>query len=193
MMIFRETFPTVIGHHVDKEFTDRLLPIAHEVLDKQSKIGHFGYKTSYGIEDVTQYLRKFDFITEYITQLAKQYTQKIGYQLPQNITISSFISRMTENEYHESHQHPGAILSGLFYLKVEENSAPILFEDPRVIRPFNGMELLDANNLNEYNTYEVSYLPKAGDILIWEAWLKHRVPPNKSSCRETFVFNIGCK
>jgi hypothetical protein len=23
--------------------------------------------------------------------------------------------------------------------------------------------------------------------------LKHRVPPNKSSCRETFVFNIGCK
>ena len=138
-----------------------------------------------------QHLKEHNFITENITQLSKQYTQKIGYQLPDNITINSFVSRMVEGEHHESHYHPGAILSGLFYLNVEENSAPILFEDPRVIRPFNGMDWSDPNDLNEYNTYEVSYLPKAGDILIWEAWLKHRVPSNKSKCRETFVFNVS--
>jgi len=41
----------------------------------------------------------------------------------------------------------------------------------------------------DYRTTK-EYYPKNGDILIWESWLPHSVPPNQSNKRETLIFNL---
>ena len=46
-----------------------------------------------------------------------------------------------------------------------------------------------------FNTNHTTYNVKNGDILIWESWIKHGVPPNKklNGVRETLVFNLQLK
>jgi uncharacterized protein (TIGR02466 family) len=189
-MDINDIFPTPIGFLNNKDLTDKILPIVTTILDEIDDRGHFHYKTSYNMSQVESYLSNFPFIKQSIIEIAQNYTTKIGYQLPDKIDISLFTSRMIIGDRHESHIHPDSILSGLFYLNIDKNSAPILFEDPRPIRPFNQLIPIDKNRLEKYNTYEISFMPKVGDIIIWESWLKHRVPLNNSNYRETLVFNI---
>ena len=46
------------------------------------------------------------------------------------------------------HNHWPATLSGVYYIDVEENSSPIIFENNFVIKPKNGMLLLFPSIVN---------------------------------------------
>tara|TARA_B100001996_G_scaffold261357_1_gene203586 strand:+ start:61 stop:558 length:498 start_codon:yes stop_codon:yes gene_type:complete len=46
------------------------------------------------------------------------------------------------------HNHWPATLSGVYYIDVEENSSPIIFEDNYTVKPKNGMLLLFPSTVN---------------------------------------------
>jgi uncharacterized protein (TIGR02466 family) len=93
---------------------------------------------------------------------------------------------------HPPHSHPESILSGCFYLKVPENSSPIIFNDPRSYRkyiqypPVFGLDRSRYSLLPEYVVN-----PSEGLLLVWPSWLEHQVPPSSiNEERIVVAFNM---
>lgn len=73
------------------------------------------------------------------------------------------------------HSHPGALMSGTFYLTVPEGSGELVFRDPRlgvVLSPFHGDNAPNSAN-------DVKLIPKVGMLAIFPNWLEHRVEPHQ--------------
>ena len=188
---FNNFFPTVIAQDYDIEFTNQVLPIAQDILNKvDSK--YWNYHTTYNEKNINLYLsQNYPFIIDKIKQLSIDYIDKVGWDIPIDILeYQLFVSRMKNKDEHGSHIHPHSLLSGVAYLNIEENSSPIMFETSNPIRSF--LFHFDKKKKTIFNQENVSFQSKNGDILIWESWIPHNVPPNYKlkGIRETLVFNV---
>lgn len=79
---------------------------------------------------------------------------------------------------HTSHIHPHSAISGTTYVVVPDGASAIKFEDPRLpmmmAAPTRSKDArVDMRSFH----YEA---PQAGDVLLWESWLRHEVPVNMS-------------
>ena len=90
------------------------------------------------------------------------------------------------------HKHPGADLSGVFWIKSTENSGMLHFESPYT---YNGCKTLLTMNpeiKNKFAAWElIKYPPKEGDICIFPAFFEHWVEENQSDeDRISVSFNV---
>ncbi|MBO9624062.1 MAG: hypothetical protein J7500_15245 [Sphingomonas sp.] len=76
---------------------------------------------------------------------------------------------------HSGHIHPHSVVSGTLYVALPPGSRGLRFEDPRLAmlmaappRREDAPELLRSF---------VEVLPEPGEVLLWESWLRHEVPP----------------
>ena len=78
------------------------------------------------------------------------------------------------------HTHPNCLFSGVYYVKTPENCGLLQFEDPRpgtnLYRPIKKEGIQDEK---EY-WREIFYKPVAGRLIMFPAWLSHKVFPNES-------------
>lgn len=100
---------------------------------------------------------------------------------PKDLEISKlWINIMTNSVIHTGHIHPLSVISGTFYVDIPEKAAPALkFEDPRfqmmmAVPPKK--EKLKKENLNFY-----AFVPKAGQVVLFESWLRHEVCQNTTN------------
>jgi len=98
------------------------------------------------------------------------------------VKFEGWCSRYSSRDYHTSHNHPLATLSGTYWPCVEKNAAPIIFE-----APYATLTMHDP-----YATHDkYEYFPKTGDMLIWPSWLKHYVPMNRHGAKRYAIsFNL---
>jgi uncharacterized protein (TIGR02466 family) len=105
------------------------------------------------------------------------------------ICDSMWVNVLPEGGSHTSHLHTNAVLSGTYYVTVPEGSGPIVFEDPRHAMMMAAPPR-KANAPREQQTY-VSTPPAPGALLLWESWLRHEVPLNRSpGARISVSFNL---
>lgn len=76
---------------------------------------------------------------------------------------------------HTSHLHPHSIISGTTYVAVPEGSA-IKYEDPRSAMMMAAPER-ETEARRELRKF-IYVQPEAGEILLWESWLRHEVQQN---------------
>jgi uncharacterized protein (TIGR02466 family) len=89
---------------------------------------------------------------------------------------------------HAGHIHPGSAISGTIYVEVPKGASAIRFEDPRL--PLMMATPAVRANAPRVRQRFVSVEPKAGDVLLWESWLRHEVPVNRAkSERLSISFN----
>jgi len=113
-------------------------------------------------------------------QLKKNLEEKIG-----NI----WININGKGALNEIHQHHYSILSGAFYLRGE---APIAFRHPyRDINTyFWDRDIIE--NWNVVNSGIFTVAPKMNSLLVFPAWVEHKVLMNKEETdRITISFNTG--
>jgi uncharacterized protein (TIGR02466 family) len=88
----------------------------------------------------------------------------------------------------KAHVHPGAFLSGAYYVQVPELSGNIEFYDPvaaRVASPF------PTAAQSAPGATMLSHACSAGDLVIFPGWLQHGVQANRSgSDRISISFNM---
>jgi len=113
-------------------------------------------------------------------QLKKIYEQKI-----ENI----WVNINQKGHSNEIHDHPHAILSGAFYL-TKGKTGTINFEHPfKDINVYYWHKSI-IEQWNAINSSKFSLLPKPNQLLIFPAWLQHKVSMNKEDIdRITFSFN----
>lgn len=180
-------FPTVIGNSYQHELRDELLPIVKDILaDDDNITNEWGYKNTYNGHQGLEKLSEMTVFTDFIKEAGSNYLQQLGYEdCPLDPVV--FASEMHKGDSHDRHCHPGALLSGVFYLDCPTGSSDIMFFDPRNFRDVRALSRVDTNI---FTSDSAIYSPEDGLFLIWESWIHHQVSVNNSDTgRITLVFN----
>lgn len=91
---------------------------------------------------------------------------------------------------HSGHIHPHSVLSGTVYVDTPAGASALKLEDPRL--PLMMAAPLRRADAPEAARQFVYVTPKAGDVLMWESWLRHEVTPNGAArARISVSFNYG--
>ena len=89
------------------------------------------------------------------------------------------------HSYQESHFHPYATFSAVYYAKTTANTK-IIFENP--VEDMFSLQTEVQTDINK--TYEIIY-PKDGDLIIFRSYLRHNIPPHCDvEPRVTIAFNF---
>lgn len=139
-----------------------------------------GY-TSYGSWDQMHRMSStFEALQKKIDLEVEKFIRSLDYDLPRKSLKmdSCWVNVMPENTLHTSHIHPHSVLSGTFYVDIPQNSSAIKFEDPRLGFFMNAPAVKIKSKKQNQRFFSIQ--PQNGDLILFESWLKHEVPLNKS-------------
>ena len=103
---------------------------------------------------------------------------------------SLWINILGEGGHHSGHIHPNSVISGTCYIAMPKDAGRIKFEDPRLPMMMAAPPVsIDAPAPARRFHYIV---PAAGDVLMWESWLRHEVTTSQSEeARISISFNYS--
>jgi len=113
---------------------------------------------------------------------------------------NSWVNKYLKNDTSPEHYHGNSLISGIYYLNVDENSGNITFykdkshynlwtETIRIDFKYQDDNKKFTNNF--YNAQSVQFQPKKGDIVLFPSLLNHEVSPNESDIvRYSLAFNL---
>ncbi len=103
---------------------------------------------------------------------------------------SIWINILPQGGVHTGHIHPHSVISGTTYVTMPKGASAIKFEDPR-LPMMMAAPPRKAKARDENRTF-IYVAPAAGDVLLWESWLRHEVPVNMAEDdRISISFNYG--
>ncbi len=103
---------------------------------------------------------------------------------------SLWVNLLKPGAAHTAHIHPGSAISGTIYIEVPPGASAIRFEDPRLGLMMAAPPVKPVAPAARQRF--VSVAPKAGDVLLWESWLRHEVPRNAARApRLSVSFNYS--
>lgn len=167
-----------------------------EVIDKQgqkwSRNSYPGGYTSFGsINPIHRFSSIWDQLRECIDLEVGKFGKALGHpiwikKLPIEMN-SSWVNRMGQHCHHGWHFHPHAVISGTFYLSELPKDTFFRIEDPRLPLMMNSPSMrADGDPTKAF----ASIATQAGDLLLFESWLRHEVPKNLTKeNRYSFSFN----
>ncbi len=139
------------------------------------------------------------WLRDCINKTVIDYLKRAGLDYAVNWSLQGWANVNRRGDYHDPHNHPHAYLSGTYYLQVPAAETPrenrgdlrpgaISFYDPRSaanMTAIRGDRQIEA---------EFTHHPKAGEILLWPAFLMHFVHPNLAEEKRVSIsFNATLK
>ena len=86
------------------------------------------------------------------------------------------------------HTHPGSVVSGALYVKIDEKSSKLSFLNPN---PYIKFTAKDGVNLSKY-MYEFAFIaPNAGDLVLFPSWMSHGSGVEKNMSNERIVISFN--
>ena len=140
------------------------------------------------------------WLRDCINKTIIDYLKHAGLSYAVNWSLQGWANVNRRGDYHDPHNHPHAYLSGTYYVAMPEDAPPppqnradlrpgaISFYDPR------GAANMTAIRGDRQIEAEFTHRPRAGEILLWPAFLMHFVHPNLSDeARISISFNAVLK
>lgn len=206
--IYENVFPNIDNTKLETlilEWGKELRPSSNLYLDKIVKnykdihgIGEVQYtvngKTSFFDRNLNQLHKKEEFadLLWAINESTFQYFKEVGH----DVDLLPFlkIGKMWFNinrvgSYHGKHIHRNSYLSGVYYIKASDKSAPICFDDPKL--PLRMFEV-DSNPDSPYMIEYKEFFPESGKLLLFPSYLQHEVKQqiHENDERISISFNI---
>jgi len=91
------------------------------------------------------------------------------------------------------HRHPGAILSGVYYVKCNDTNGNLFFSNPNPVEYDwgNDNSIYEDIHDNIVASDNWNFVPKEGDLYLFPSWAKHGVISNTSNNnRISISFNL---
>jgi len=111
-------------------------------------------------------------------------TKRRPFKDDDDIFLMAWASIYDEHDQHGSHYHPHTLIAGTYYPQVANDSSSITLEAP-------------WTNFISHDTVDFSetlydYKPNIGDMIMWPAWLNHRVSaqPKSDTKRIAISWNV---
>jgi uncharacterized protein (TIGR02466 family) len=204
-MAIRALFPTLVYREslVDKNWRRFNLDLADEcrALAASDAAGrrwsarhYLGGYTSYGSLDRLHLVSSlFDRLRRRIDRHVKAFARDLHYDLAGRTLAMTdcWANVMSAGTVHSMHLHPTSFISGTYYVAVPKGAGTLKFEDPRLSRHMAAPPRR-ADAPESFRSF-VSLPARGGDLLLFESWLRHEVPPARfSGERISISFNYAC-
>ena len=139
-----------------------------------------GYTSYASLSDLTWRSPIFEDLKNLLDLHVEQFSRELDFNLEGRVLKLEdiWINILAEGGYHSAHLHPNSVISGTIYISMPPETSSIKFEDPR-----HPMMMAAPSRLvtaKEYLRPFIYINPLAGEILLWESWLRHEVPTNVS-------------
>ena len=151
--------------------------------------GYAGYTSYASLDDLPLRHPTFGDLKRRLDRHAAAFARELDFDLDRKPRLDSlWVNVLEPGGVHTSHLHPHSILSGTIYVAVPEGSASLKLEDPRLPMMMARPNLTEQ--ADEMRRPFVYLTPAPGKIIMWESWLRHEVPANRSDdIRISISFN----
>ncbi len=106
------------------------------------------------------------------------------------VMTDCWVNVMGRQVAHGLHLHPLATISGTYYVQAPRGCSGLKLEDPRLDR-FMGAPPRRAGGRADHQPW-VTIPARAGQVVLFESWLRHEVPPNPGAGeRVSISFNYN--
>lgn len=179
--------------NADLEDACRMMEAEDAAGQAWSRANHYRGYTSYSSPgELWTRATAFADLKKALDRQAAAFVTDLGLDLDgRRLRMDSFwVNLLKPGGGHSGHIHPHSVLSGTYYVAVPKGAQGIRFEDPRLAMMMAApMRTPDApDDQRPFVTLE----PSPGDLLLWESWLRHEVPPsNARADRISISFNYG--
>lgn len=181
----------------DADLNSDLLDAA-KMLSKEDKAGrawcrehgYQGYTSYSSLDDLPQRATCFDQLARLIKQHADRFVDALQMDLRgRRLKLDNiWVNVLEPGGSHTGHIHPHCVLSGTYYVRVPDGASALKFEDPRLPMMMSAPAPREA--ADEEHRRFVYVAPQAGELLLWESWLRHEVTVNRAaSSRVSVSFN----
>lgn len=202
-MTLKHAFPTLIFHEklassssfIVKDLTQEAYLIAEkDRAGKDWSLSNYpkGF-TSYGsLDQLHRFSSGFEALEKKLLPLLKKFLLNSQLDLrPSDLHLTRmWVNVMGSGSSHAFHIHPHSVISGSFYLQIPKGAPGIKFEDPRM-SAMMARPAVRAKAKPWFKNY-LTLNPKPGEVVMFESWLKHEVPPhheNKERISVSFNFD----
>lgn len=151
-----------------------------------SQNNYLGGYTSYGSLDRLHLVTSlFDSLRRRLDPHVKAFARELKYDLGGGTVAMTdcWVNVMPAGVVHSLHLHPNSVISGTYYVAVPRGAAALKIEDPRL-----SLMMAAPPRPGAFVTLPA----KAGDVILFESWLRHEVPPaDFSGERVSISFNYA--
>lgn len=137
-----------------------------------------GYTSYASINRLHHFSTTFADLEKAIDQEVKSYAKSLEMDLQGGKLVMThlWVNIMPTQVVHSMHIHPLSVISGTYYVQTPKNCSALKFEDPRLVN-FMASPPRKPNSRPDNQRF-ISLKPKAGDLILFESWMRHEVPPN---------------
>ena len=117
----------------------------------------------------------FEQLQKKINTHVQKYIKALNYDCDtKQLSMTNFwVNVMPPGAQHTAHIHPNSVISGTFYVDIPKGASAIKFEDPRFGFFMNTPDLKGTTEPQQKRFFSLQ--PKAGDVVLFESWLRHEV------------------
>ena len=176
-----DLFPTPVSKY-DLSFLDldKIFKIIKQVkVEPHNLIGNSD--SSYGSEFSILY-DQLNFLKEELENCLQEYTQRVG--LKDVEIVNSWFNNMTTGKSIKIHRHEGSVISGAFYIKVDDKSVPLRFKSP--LYPYQMLSIFKTPT--QYVCPDYDLKPTNGQLVLFPSWLEHETD---AECGERVVISFN--
>jgi len=171
-LIYRAPLAAAVGARFNRTLTDecQALAASDAAGRKWSHKHYVGGYTSYGSLDRLHLVSSiFAGLARRLDAHVQAFARGLRYDLAgRKLAITDcWVNVMPAGVVHSLHLHPTSFISGTYYVQVPRGAGALKFEDPRLSR------MMAAPPRPSF----VSMPARAGDVILFESWLRHEVPP----------------
>ncbi len=153
--------------------------------------GYKGYTSYASLADLPVREPAIAHLKRSLDRHVAKFTSEVAFDLGRSRRLkldSLWINVLESGGVHTGHIHPHSVVSGTYYVAVPDGSSAIQFEDPRLPMMMAAPTRRADADIGQ-KTF-VSIAPDPGTLLLWESWLRHEVPVNRShQSRISISFN----
>ena len=138
-----------------------------------------GYTSYASMNELHRFSSTFAELERKITRHVRTFARRLDMDLRKRaIRLTDlWVNIMPPTTTHSLHLHPLSFISGTYYVVTPKGCSGLKFEDPRLDR-FMAAPPKVPHARRENQTH-ITYPAEAGNVILFESWLRHEVASNR--------------
>lgn len=151
-----------------------------------------GYTSYASMNELHRFSSSFEALERKLLRHVRAFARALDLDLRgRSIRLSDlWVNIMPPTAAHSLHLHPLSFISGTYYVATPPGCPGLKFEDPRLDRFMAAPPKLPR--ARRENQPHITYPAEAGNVILFESWLRHEVPANRvAEERISISFNFN--
>jgi uncharacterized protein (TIGR02466 family) len=138
-----------------------------------------GYTSYASMNELHRFSSTFAGLERKLTKHVRTFARALEFNLRgRSIRLTDlWVNIMPPTAAHSLHLHPLSFISGTYYVATPRGCSGLKFEDPRLDRFMAAPPRVPA--ARRENQVHVTYPAQAGNVILFESWLRHEVSANR--------------